>query len=195
MEIDDLDREIQRLHDTVLLKRRQLAARPSGWPGAGWSADRTSSATSPRFATKRRARPKRGAYRALKVYERDVLGRVVSPDESKAYDLLLDWLKKQEAIARMDVDDRGFTLKQTRSLYQRNAVSPPGTRRCRAGLQLGPGQRRAEPVAADAGPDGACRPQGREAVRPRRIRTAEGRASQGPGPLFRDRRRGRAGDA
>ena len=99
------------------------SARPSAWRSAGWSADRTSSAASPRSATKRRARPRCRAFRALKAYERDVLGRVVSPDESKAYDLLLDWLKKQEAIARMDVDDRGFTLKQTRSLYQRNAVS------------------------------------------------------------------------
>ena len=36
MEIDDLDREIQRLHDTVLLKTVAARRDRSGWPSAGW---------------------------------------------------------------------------------------------------------------------------------------------------------------
>jgi hypothetical protein len=122
MEIDDLDREIQRLHDTVLLKRGQLGSTQRlTRRGLVSRSDLERGLAALRHEEAREAEAR--AYRALKAYERDVLGRVVSPDESKAYDLLLDWLKKQEALARMDSDDRGFTLKQTRSLYQRNAVS------------------------------------------------------------------------
>jgi hypothetical protein len=122
MEIDDLDREIQRLHDTVLLKRGQLGStRRLAQRGLVSRSDLEHGLAALRLEEAREAEAR--AYRALKVYERDVLARVVPSDESKAYDLLLDWLKKQEAIAQVDIDYRGFTLKQARSRYRRLAVS------------------------------------------------------------------------
>ena len=50
------------------------------------------------------------------------MGRVISSDEVKAYSLLLDWVKKQGAMAQVDLDFRDYTLKQTRALYQRKAI-------------------------------------------------------------------------
>ncbi|MBV8315632.1 MAG: hypothetical protein JOZ53_11900 [Planctomycetaceae bacterium] len=122
MEIDDLDREIQRLHDTVLLKRGQLGSTQRlARRGLVSRSDLERGLAALHHEEAREAEAR--AYRALKEYERDVLGRVVPLDESKAYDLLLDWLKTQEAIARLEVDDRGVTLKQVRSQYRRLAVS------------------------------------------------------------------------
>jgi hypothetical protein len=122
MEIDDLDREIQRVHETVLLKRAQLAtSQRLAQRGLVSRSDLERDSSDLRYQEAREAEAK--AYRALKAHERDVLGQVIPPDERRAYALLLDWVRKQGAIAQVDVDFRAYELKQTRALYQRKAVS------------------------------------------------------------------------
>src|SRR5262245_3339089 len=122
MEIDDLDREIQRLHDTVLLKRAQFAGTQRlAQKGLVSRSDLERESASLRYEEAHEAEST--AYRNLKVYERDVMGRTIAADEVKAYSLLLDWLKKQEAMTQVDLDYRDYTLKQTRALFQRKAVS------------------------------------------------------------------------
>jgi multidrug resistance efflux pump len=122
MEIDDLDREIQRIHDTFLLKKAQLASSQRlAQKGLVSRSDLEREVADVRYQEAREVETL--AFRALKVYERDVLGRAIPPDEQRAYTLLLDWIKAQEAIAQVDVDYRGFHLKQTRALFQRRAVS------------------------------------------------------------------------
>lgn len=122
MEIDDLDREIQRLHDSVLQKRARLAASQRlAERGILSRADLAAETASVRLDEAREAESI--AYRALKLYERDVLGHAAPPDEVKAYALLLDWVKKQEAIAQVDVAYREFLVRQSRNLYQRKAIN------------------------------------------------------------------------
>lgn len=122
MEIDDLDREIQRLHDTVLLKRAQLVSTQRlSQRGLVSRADFEQESASLRYEEAHEAESI--AYRNLKTYERDVMGHVIASDEVKAYSLLLDWVKKQAAMAQVDVDFRDYTLKQARALYQRKAIS------------------------------------------------------------------------
>ena len=122
MEIDDLDREIQRLHDTVIQKKAHLAtSQRLTERGIVSRNNLAAEATSMRMDEAREAESI--AYRALKVYERDVLGHAAPPDETKAYALLLEWARKQEAIAQVDAEYREYLVKQSRSLYQRRAIS------------------------------------------------------------------------
>jgi multidrug resistance efflux pump len=122
MEIDDLDREIQRLHDTVLLKRGQFASTQRlAQRGLVSRSDLEKDSAGLRYEEAHEAEST--AYRSLKLYERDVMGRSIPADEVKAYSLLLDWIKKQEAMYQIDADYRDYTLKQTRTLFQRKAVS------------------------------------------------------------------------
>jgi outer membrane protein TolC len=122
MEIDDLDREIQRLHDAAMMKRATLASSQRlAQRGLLSKSDLEREIADAKYQEAREAEAK--AYRALKVYERDTLGHAAVPDEVKAYSLLLDWLKTQEAIAQVDLDHRTFNLRQTNALYRRNAVS------------------------------------------------------------------------
>jgi outer membrane protein TolC len=122
MELDDLDREIQRIHDAVLMKRSQLAStQRSAQRGGASRSDVERESASLRYEEAHEAETR--AYRDLKVYERDLTGHAISPDEQKAYSLLLNWVKAQEAIGRVDVDYKGFLLKQTQALYQRKVIS------------------------------------------------------------------------
>ncbi|WP_422930584.1 hypothetical protein [Singulisphaera sp. PoT] len=122
MELDDLDREIQRLHDSVLVKRSQFeSSQRLAGRGLLSPAELERDGATLRYEEAHEAETL--AYRALKEYERDVIGRAVSPDEVKAYSLLLDWLKKQEAMARVDLKYRDYCLDQARKLFQKNAVS------------------------------------------------------------------------
>ena len=122
MEIDDLDREIQRLHDTTLMKKAQLAASQRlAQRGLVARGDIERETSEVRYQEAREAETL--AYRALKVYERDVMGQAISADERKAYALLLDWVRKQLAIAQIDVDYRDYLVKQNRALLNRKAVS------------------------------------------------------------------------
>jgi hypothetical protein len=122
MEIDDLDREIQRIHDTVLLKQAQLAASQRlSQRGLLSRSELEREASDVRYQEAREAETI--AYRALKLHERDVLGHVAAADERKSYALLLDWVRKQGAIAQVEVDYQSYLLKQTQALYQRRAAS------------------------------------------------------------------------
>jgi outer membrane protein TolC len=122
MEIDDLDREIQRLHDTVLLKKSQLAASQRlAQRGLISRGDLERETAEFRYQEAREAESV--AFRSLKAYERDVLGQAVMSDERKAYSLLLDWVRKQLAISRVDADYRKYQLNQTRALFNRGAVN------------------------------------------------------------------------
>lgn len=122
MEIDDLDREIQRLHDNVLLKRASFSSTQRlAQRGLVSRADLEKEAADLKYNEAHEAESV--AYRNLKLYERDVMGRVIPADEIKAYSLLLDWIKKQEAMSQVDLDFREYTLKQTRALFQKKAVS------------------------------------------------------------------------
>ncbi len=122
MEVDDIDREIQRLHDTTLLKRSQLAASQRlAQRGLVAPGDIERETSELHYQEAREAEAH--TYRALKVYERDVLGQVIPADERKAYALLLDWVRKQLAIAKIDVDYREYLVKQNRALMTRKAVS------------------------------------------------------------------------
>jgi outer membrane protein TolC len=122
MEIDDLDRDIQRLHDTVMLKRAQfVSTQRLSQRGLVSRSDLERESAALRYEEAHEAEST--AYRNLKLYERDVMGRVIPSDEVKAYSLLLDWVKKQEDMAQVDLDYREYTLKQTRALFLRKAVS------------------------------------------------------------------------
>jgi outer membrane protein TolC len=122
MEIDDLDREIQRLHDTVLLKKSQVAASQRlAQRGLISRGDLERENAEFRYQEAREAEAV--AFRSLKAYERDVIGQAVPSDERKAYSLLLDWVRKQLGIAQVDVDYRAYQLKQTRALFNRSAVN------------------------------------------------------------------------
>jgi outer membrane protein TolC len=124
MEIDDLDREIQRLHDTATFKRAQLAtSQRLSQRGLLSRSDLERETADLHHVEAREAESV--AYRALKAYERDVLGQATPPDEQKAYSLLLDLVRKQLAIAQVDVDFRDFNLKQSRALYTRHSISRP----------------------------------------------------------------------
>jgi hypothetical protein len=122
MEIDDLDREIQRIHDTTLLKKAQLAgSQRLAQRGLVSRSELEKESSDVRYQEAREAETI--AYRALKSYERDVIGQAIQPDERRAYALLLDWVRKQLAIAQVDVDYREYLLKQTRALSSRKAIS------------------------------------------------------------------------
>lgn len=122
MELDDLDREIQRLHDTVLLRRAQFnSTQRLSSRGLASRSDVERDSAAYRYEEAHEAETI--AYRALKAHERDVMGHAVPPDEIKSYTLLLDWLKKQETMGQVDLDYREFTLRQNRILYQRKAIS------------------------------------------------------------------------
>jgi hypothetical protein len=121
MEIDDLDRDIQRLHDTVLVKRSSLAATQRlAQRGGASRSDVEREVASLHYEEAREVESR--AYRELKMYERDIMGHAIPPDEQRAYGLLLNWIKAQEAIGQVDVDYRGFLLKQNQALYQRKAI-------------------------------------------------------------------------
>jgi hypothetical protein len=122
MEIDDLDREIQRVHDTVLMKRAQLAATQRLAQRGGASRTDIERETAALHYEEAREEESK-AYRELKLYERDVMGHATPPDEQRAYGLLLHWIKAQEAIGQVDVDYRSFLLRQNQALYQRKAIN------------------------------------------------------------------------
>jgi hypothetical protein len=122
MEIDDLDREIQKIHDAVLMKRAQFAtSQRLAQRGLVSRGDLQRETSDLRYQEAREAETM--AYRAIKVYERDVLSKVIPADDQKAFTLLLDWVRGQLSIAQVDVDYRTYALTETRALWKRNAVS------------------------------------------------------------------------
>ncbi len=122
MELDDLDREIRRQHDVVLVKKSELATtRKLARRGAVSPMDleREESDTRYQEAHEREMI----AYRELKRYERDILARKVKADDAEAFKLLLNLLKRQEDMARVDLDFRTSTFQRLLELKKRTAVS------------------------------------------------------------------------
>lgn len=122
MELDDIDREIQRVHDTAVMKRAQLAASQRlAQKGLVSRSDLERESAELRFQEAKEQ--ELAASRAFKTYEREVKGLARPPDERKAYSLLLDWVQKQLVIAQVDADFQAFQLKTSRALLKRGAVS------------------------------------------------------------------------
>ena len=123
MEIDDLDREIQRLHDTVLLKR--ASARPDPAPGAAGLVSRSDLEREPAVAPLRRG--PRGRIAGLPCPEglraRRPGHASCPPTSPRRTTSCSTGSRSRRRMAQVDIDYRGFTLKQTRALYQRKAVS------------------------------------------------------------------------
>ncbi len=122
MELDDLDREIHRQHDLVLVKQAELVTtRKLARKGAVSAMDLERDESDARY---QEAREKEMvAYRALKQYEHDVMTRKSSADDARGYALLLDLLEKQEVMAQIELDYRTFILKRVQMLKDRKAVS------------------------------------------------------------------------
>jgi|GEM_PF-1822093 len=121
MEIDQLDREIQTLHDSVLLKQAQIVSTQRlAQRGLVSRTDLERELAALRHDEAQEAECK--AYRKLKHYERDVMANIIEPDRVQASTLLLDWIKKQKATAEVDVHYREFLLKQARALFQRKVI-------------------------------------------------------------------------
>lgn len=122
MEIDDLDREIEQLHHSVLMKRAQLGSTQRlAQKGLVSRGDLERETADVRYNEAREEEAV--AFRALKAYERDVMGQVIPSDERKAYRLLLERVRKQLAIAQVDLDYREYLQKQTKALFARNSVN------------------------------------------------------------------------
>lgn len=122
MELDDQDREIRRQHETVLAKKGQLTTTRKLADRGLVSRDDLQRETSDVLYQEAKE-AEMIAYRTLKAHERDVLAQVVTSDESTAYRLLLDLLRKQQVMARVDLDYRAYRLKQDQALLDRNALN------------------------------------------------------------------------
>ena len=122
MEIDDLDREIARIHDTVLLKNAQLqSSKRLAQKGLYSRADLERETADTKYQEALEAETI--AYRAIKVYERDVSGQAAVSDEKKGFTLVLDWVRKRAAMAQIDLDFKTYLVKQSRALFSKSAIS------------------------------------------------------------------------
>ena len=77
------------------------------------------------------------------MYERDVMGHAIPPDEQRAYGLLLNWIKAQEAIGQVDVDYRELSAQAEPGPLSAQGDRPAGAGGRRAELRHGRGERRA----------------------------------------------------
>jgi hypothetical protein len=121
MELDDIDREIQRVRDTAVLKRAQLAA-SQRLAQKGLVSRSEIERESAELRYQEAKEQELAASRAFKLYEREVKGLAIPPDERKAYSLLLDWVRKQLVIAQIDAEFQASQLKTSRALLKRGAV-------------------------------------------------------------------------
>ncbi len=143
MELDDLDREIQRVHDSAVMKRAQLASSERlAKRGLISQADLERETAEVKYQESREA--ELVASRAFKCYERDVRGLAIPPDERKAYALLLELVRKQIVMAQVDADYQSSQAKRTRALFLRKAASRSelddaelAAQTSRAGVDLG----------------------------------------------------------
>jgi len=124
VEVDDLERDTKRQHETVLASRQRLATAQRMAQRGFASVDAVEQeAADARFQEAREA--EMTSVRILKAYQRDVLTGDSRPDARKEYELVLDVLKSQEATARVESDFREFKLKQALALSRRGVLSRP----------------------------------------------------------------------
>jgi hypothetical protein len=117
IEVELLDREIQRRHDTVLYTRGRLtsARRLTGRSAASASQlDRLALELRTQEALEQELK----ALRSLKVHDRDVLARPTPAETARAYDLLLDWVKARVAVATIELERQTVEYERVRALGQ-----------------------------------------------------------------------------
>jgi hypothetical protein len=125
MEIELLDREIQRRHDTALYTRGRLTT-AQRLAGRATSSQAQLERISLDLRSQEAMEVELKALRALKVQERDVLDGAGAAELTKAYDLLLDWVRAREAVARIDVERRESELERTRTLNRTRGATRQG---------------------------------------------------------------------
>jgi hypothetical protein len=122
MEVDDLDFEIRRQEAALQVARVHLTATQRAVQRGTASRGELEQVTADVHSLEAREAEAK-AFRALKVYERDVLSRAIQPDEEKAFTLVHDLLRKQELMAQVELDFQTFRLRQQDALLSRNATS------------------------------------------------------------------------
>ena len=121
VEVEDLEREIQRLEDGVKMKRPHLAAsKRLQQRGAVSDAEVEREESDLRFDESRLAETR--AFRELKQYELEVLIGKRAVDDRESFRLVLAWLEGSEEIARVDAEHRAYELERELFLLKRNAV-------------------------------------------------------------------------
>jgi outer membrane protein TolC len=121
IELDDLDLEIRRQHISVEAARAHLdSVRRASQRGVVSREEMEQAKADLRNQEAREAEVI--AFRALKTFEHDVVSGEAKPDRDKGFDLLADLLKKQEAMARVDLDFRAYMLQNNETLLQRRAI-------------------------------------------------------------------------
>ncbi len=124
VEVDDLERDAKRQHETVLASRQRLATSQRMAQRGLASVDAVEQeAADARFQQAREA--EMSSVRLLKAYQRDVLNGATPADPNREFELVLDVLQSQEATARVEADFRGFKHKQAQTLWRRGAISRP----------------------------------------------------------------------
>lgn len=122
MEIDDLERAIRHQRDEVAqLQARLKTSRKLMGQGALSNAElrRDQFVLDLEQAREQELR----AFQTLKIHERDVLGQKIPHDEVKSYELILNLLRKQEAMGRVDLEYRRYLADQTSALAKVGAQS------------------------------------------------------------------------
>ncbi|MFO0957047.1 MAG: hypothetical protein U0800_06205 [Isosphaeraceae bacterium] len=122
MELDDHLREIRRQHDQVIARRAQFQNTRSLFDRKLVSREQFERERADlKFQEAREA--EMVAYKDLKVYERNALDGSIPAEPLAGSKLLLTLLSKQEAMARVEMEYRGFRLQQEQALYERKATS------------------------------------------------------------------------
>ena len=122
MEIDDLERAIRHQHDQVSqLQARLRTSQKLKGQGALSNAElrRDQFLLKLEMAREEELR----AFQKLKIHERDVLGQKIPDDEGKSYELILNLLRKQEAMGRIDLEFRKYLADQSAALTKAGAQS------------------------------------------------------------------------
>jgi hypothetical protein len=124
MEIDDLDFEIRRQQAAIQVARSRLAITQRSLQRGTASRGEVEQVTADVRSLEIRE-TEAVAFRALKVYQRDVLNGSTKEDPEKAYNLVLDLLKRQEEMAQVEVDFQSYRLNQEEALLVRGATARP----------------------------------------------------------------------
>lgn len=122
MELDDQLREVRRQHDQVTARRAQFQNTRVLFDRKLISREQYERERADlKFQEAREA--EMIAYKDLKVFERNALDGGEPADPTAGSKLLLALLSRQEAMARVEMEYRGFRLSQEQALYERNATS------------------------------------------------------------------------
>lgn len=121
-EIDDLDNEIKRHQGALRMAQERLASTQRALERGTASRSELETVTTDLRALEARE-AESIAFRALKAYDRDVQNGAIAHDEDQAYALVLDLLRKQEAMAQVELVSKTNRLRQQDALVARGAGS------------------------------------------------------------------------